>query len=378
MLIQCTKKLLDQLDIKPQSHIEAEPLFSWHAHLLTINRRKTVVLVNDQNRYAIVFHGLKAKDFKKLDEVLLQGIRETFLQEGMKEEIVEKFLLQSKEFTYTKTKDRTSVARMNKACENVQFFEELLDSDSIFNTRMSMRVSRDLVGDGKNKYICPNEEMYKDLELFAGEPIFRTKAVQLKVSLKLGKKRNVWRRIVVPVNITFDQLHEFLQTAFGWQDYHLHEFYVYEDAASVHERSINNFVYHEKGHKPIINLVCDEEAFAYPNDVEMKLETDIKLSEYIPAYKKLEYNYDFGDNWQHEIKVEKMIDDYDVNYPVCLEGEGSTPPEDVGGEHGYEEFLKILANPKHPDYKHMVEWGELQGYGDFDIGKVNHILKNRW
>lgn len=376
MLIQCTKKLLDQFDIKPESRVEEELLFSWHAHLLTINRRKTIVLVNDQNRYVIVLHGLKAKDFKRFDEVLLQGIRETFREEGMKDEVIEKYLLHSKKMICTKTKDRTSVARMNKSCDEVYFYEDLLNGDSIFNTSLSIRVSRILVGNGKNAYIRPHEEMYKALEEFAGEPIFRTKAVQLKVTMKL-EKHHVWRRIVVPVNRTFNKLHDILQAAFGWQDSHLHEFYIYDEATSGHELSINHSAYYGVGHKPIMNLVCDEEAFAYPNEIEMKLETDINLSDYIPAYKTLKYNYDFGDNWQHNIEVESMIDDYDVNYPVCLEGEGNTPPEDVGGTQGYEDYLEIIADPEHPDYKHMVEWGKMQRYEDFDIEKVNRILKNR-
>src|SRR5699024_8237482 len=77
MLIQCTKKLLDQLKIKPQAppEIEEEKLFSWHANLLTINRRKAVVLVNDSNRYVIVLYGLLARNFKKLDELIFEAIR---------------------------------------------------------------------------------------------------------------------------------------------------------------------------------------------------------------------------------------------------------------------------------------------------------------
>jgi hypothetical protein len=376
MFIQCTKKFLEQLDIKPESRVEEEPLFSWHAHLISVNRRKTVVLVNDKNRYAIVLYGLKSKDCKRFNEIVLQGIRETFEEEGIKEEVIEKFLLHSKEFTYSKAKDRTSVARMNKVCANVYFYEDLLDNNLIINTKISRRVSRCLVGNGKNDYIRPNEEMYKELEDFVGQHIFRMKAVQIKVVLKLGE-RQVWRRIVVPVTRTFPELHDILQSAFGWRNCHLHEFVIFENKPSGHDITINDSSDHEKEYNPIMNLVCDEEAFAYPKETEMKPETGIKLSEYIPTYKKLKYNYDFGDDWQHDIEVERIIDDYNANYPICLEGEGNTPPEDVGGSYGYEEFLAILADPKHLDYKHMVNWGNVQGYEEFDIVRVNRILKNR-
>ncbi len=371
MLIQCTKKLLNELGIKDETAAEDNPLFSWHAHLITLNRRKTVVLVNDLNRYVIVLYGLKAKNFDQFNEYILQGIRETLREEGVKEEIIERFLSDSGKISFVKTKNRVTVARMNKACDNVYFYQELLNENSIYNTELSKRVSRTLVGNGKNDYIRPCEEMYKDIENFAGEPIFSMKAAQLKVRLKLDK-HNVWRQIIVPLNWTFPKLHEILQTVFGWKDCHLHEFYIFDEVPSTGME-----LYHDDGLKPIMNLVCDEEAFAYPGKTEMKLEKDVKLSEFIPAYRRLRYTYDFGDNWEHDIEVEEVFDDYEVNHPICLAGEGNTPPEDVGGEYGFEEFLEILSNPKHPEHKHMTAWGEMKGYKDIDLEMVNRILKNK-
>ncbi|GCD13121.1 DUF6933 domain-containing protein [Clostridium tagluense] len=79
MLIQCTKKILKQLNIKSEAHPQEESLFSWHANLITVYRRKAIVLVNDKNRYVIVLRVLKDKDFKRLDEYIIKGIKETFV-----------------------------------------------------------------------------------------------------------------------------------------------------------------------------------------------------------------------------------------------------------------------------------------------------------
>ncbi len=373
MLIQCTKKLLDELKIKPGTPPEGEPLFSWHANLIKVERKKTVVIMNDKNRYVIVIHGLKAKDFKRLDEHILQAIRETFQQEGIKDEIIEKFINHSKEVTYAKTKNRSLVAKMNKACEDFHYYyEDFRENESIYKTVLSTQASRSFVSEGKDEHIKPNEEMYKDLEKFAGGPIFGSKAVELMVTLDL-EGYDIWRRIAVPVNMTFNKLHQVLQVVFGWQECHLHEFYIYGDETSGNGTFINDPAYDKKGYKPVINLVCDEEAFAYDNDVPMKLEKGIKLSEYIPA--RIKYTYDFGDNWQHYIEVEKVITDHAVNYPVCLEGEGNSPPEDVGGQHGYEEFLAIIADEKDPEHESVVDWGRMQGYEDFNIEMINKRLK---
>lgn len=372
MIIHCTKKLLGELKVEPESVAEENLLFSWHANIITINRRKTVVLMNDCNRYAVVLYGLKAKDFKRFTEIALQGIRATFKEEGIKDDVINQYFLQSERLTFTRTKDRTSVARMNKTCETAYFFDELLDTESLFQPVMGNQISRALVGDGKNGYILPNEKLYADLNMLVGQPIFESKAAILKVALQL-ENRQVWRRLVVPLHKTFNQLHRILQVAFEWQDYHLHDFTIYDLSNAAEDCADGR---RTKGvQKPIINLVCDQEAFSYPGEVAMKHEKGVKLSEYLPVYGQLVYLYDFGDGWHHDIEVESIIDDYDSNYPVCLEAEGNAPPEDVGGAPGYEEFLNVLANPSHPEYEHMVKWGQMQMYRDFDMKYINSRLK---
>ncbi|AEM78237.1 plasmid pRiA4b ORF-3 family protein [Thermoanaerobacter wiegelii] len=375
MLIQCTKKLLDVIERKPVSYEEENLLFCWHANLITLNRRKTIVLVNDKNRYVVVLYGLKAKDFKRLDEAILNAIRLTLLDECIDEEIVEEYVRQSGEILYGKTKNSSYVGKMNAACNVAYLYEDLLLDNTVYQTFVSKVASRYWVGKQEEGYISPSKEMFKDLEAFAGRPIFKCKAVELKVTLEM-ENHNIWRRLVVPINSTFTQLHMVLQAAFGWLDYHLHEFFIYGD--ELQDVSlINHSSYIKARYKPIVNLVSNEEAFDYPNDtgIEMRFEKGIKLSEYIPKYKRLLYVYDFGDNWKHYIEVEKVIDDYDKNYAICIDGEGNAPPEDVGGEFGYDKFLEIIPDKNNPEYEGTLVWGEYQGYKDFNISEVNKNIK---
>ncbi len=379
MLIQCTKKLLDELKIKPEStSIEEASLFSWHANFLTINRKKTVVLVNDSNRYVIVLYGLLAKDLRKLDELIIESIQVVFREERIAEEITQQFITHAPQITYTKTKDRTSVARMNKSIEPVYVFNDLLDQTTMIQTELSLRASRYLVGDGTGNYIDSNRELYKDLEAFSGKNTFQIQAVQLKVTLNLDHFK-VWRRIIVPTHLNFRQLHEILQRAFEWQDCHLHEFYVYDRQVETeisNKWGINHGAHHSEGKTPIINIVSHAESFDYgDDDIPMALDTKIKLSDYLPAYNTIRYNYDFGDDWRHNIEMESHIENYDKNYPTCLDGAGTTPPEDVGGETGYMNFLEIIADQSNPDREQMISWGQSQKYREFDIEQVNRFLK---
>nr|WP_255356280.1 plasmid pRiA4b ORF-3 family protein [Thermoanaerobacter sp. YS13] len=326
MLIQCTKKLLDVIERKPVSYEEENLLFSWHANLITLDRRKTVILVNDKNRYVVVLYGLKAKDFERFDEAILNAIRLTLLDECIDEDIVEEYVRQSGEILYGKTKNSSYVGKLNTACNIVPYYEELLLDNTIYQTFVSKIASRYLVRkQGGEGYISPSKEMLKDLEIFAKRPIFKCKAVELKVTLKM-ENHNIWRRLIVPLNTTFTQFHKVLQAAFGWLDYHLYEFFIYGD--EMQDISfINHPSYNKARYKPVVNLVGDEEAFDYPNDdgIEMRLEKGIKLSEYIPQCKRLLYVYDFGDNWRHYIEVERVIEDYDKNYAICVDGEGNAP-----------------------------------------------------
>jgi hypothetical protein len=375
MLIQCTRKLLDRLEIKPASQVDEDPLFSWHANLITIEHRRAVVLLNDKNFYTIVLYGLKAKDFERFDDIIPTAIYKTFQKENIRNDVIEQYLSHAGQIRYAKAKNRSILARLNNACSVVRHYADLLDGDSIPQPSASIKASRYIVGGKNGKYMYPNKEMYKDLENLCGKSIFDGMAVVIRVTLDL-ENRSVWRKLIVPLNTTFDALHEILQIAFGWKDYHLHEFFVYSDEKIQNDLYRYHSSYHKEEYIPIVKLVCDDDnEYGFEDIIPARVEKGVALSEYIPKYRKLRYIYDFGDYWDHYIDVEEVVDDYFFNYATCIEGEGNAPPEDVGSASGYEEFLEIIADEQHPEHERMVEWGRYQGYKDFDIEEVNSYLK---
>lgn len=153
---------------------------------------------------------------------------------------------------------------------------------------------------------------------------------QLKITL--GDIRPpVWRRVQVPSTITLGELHLVIQAAFGWWDYHLHEF------------EINGIRYGTD----------DGEGWGDPPKDEHRA----KLERLAPVGGKIGYVYDFGDNWKHTITVEKVLPaDPRATYPACVAGKRACPPEDCGGTWGYADFLEAIANPDHQEHKAMLEW----------------------
>ncbi len=95
---------------------------------------------------------------------------------------------------------------------------------------------------------------------------------------------------------------------------------------------------------------------------------------------RIRYTYDFGDDWEHEIVVEKvLVAEPGVRYPVCVAGKGACPPEDCGGVWGYERLREVLADPADEEHGEMLEWLGLQAVAEFDparfgVEEVNRVL----
>ena len=148
----------------------------------------------------------------------------------------------------------------------------------------------------------------------------------------------VWRRIVVPQQYSFWDLHVAIQDAMGWQDCHLHEFIVRDSAT---------------GRTVRIGIPDDDMADERPCLAGWRVPI-AKLLTY--GTDPVRYRYDFGDDWEHVVEFEELLPAGAGAYPRCAAGAGACPPEDVGGTRGYAEFLRVIRNPRHPEHKAMVEW----------------------
>jgi len=176
---------------------------------------------------------------------------------------------------------------------------------------------------------------------------------QFKIALK-GTKPQVWRRIQVPETYTFWDLHVAIQDVMGWEDCHLHEFEIVGSSTGV-KTSIG---------------IPDEE---FGLDREILPGWKQKIADWFSMENRLaDYRYDFGDNWEHKLRLEKILHrERNINYPICIKGERACPPEDCGGIWGYEDFLEIIKNPNHEEHEKMLEWigGEFDPE-HFDVKEV--------
>ena len=168
----------------------------------------------------------------------------------------------------------------------------------------------------------------------------------------------IWRRLLVPADTPLNIFHRVIQVAMGWSDYHAHQFL----AAGKRGRRI--YGVNGDGNEVRLGLGVLEESSYRLSDL-LQAERDQCL-----------YEYDFGDCWLHQLVLERIIDAPAPSEKLCcLEGQGACPPEDSGGVSEYEEWLKVLKEPEHPDHEDAVDWlGAGYDSSRFDCQKVNQLL----
>jgi hypothetical protein len=171
-----------------------------------------------------------------------------------------------------------------------------------------------------------------------------TLAYQLKITLRDVSSPSVWRRVLVRAGITLRDLHEVIQRAMGWENYHMHVF------------------------------STGSQEFGSP-DAELGYASDKKarLSEVLTVPgDRLRYSYDFGDGWEHDIVLEDIRPaEPTAAYPVCVAGKGACPPEDCGGAWGYANLKEVVAGPSNEEHQEMLDWLGLDTAAEFDSGKLS-------
>jgi hypothetical protein len=150
----------------------------------------------------------------------------------------------------------------------------------------------------------------------------------------------IWRRVEVPLTTTLKALHDVIQAAMPFDDYHLFEFRADGKRYAIPDPewdSLRDKTYSAKSTR--LGTLVDH------------------------GVTKLSYTYDFGDDWRHTVTIEAVADaDPAVDYPRYLDGAGRAPPEDVGGIPGFELFLDAIADPKHEQHRELKRWHD----GPFD------------
>ncbi|MDO9231413.1 MAG: plasmid pRiA4b ORF-3 family protein [bacterium] len=180
---------------------------------------------------------------------------------------------------------------------------------------------------------------------------------QFKIVLK-DSKPLIWRRIQVPENYSFWDLHVAIQDSMGWEDCHLHEF-----RTIISRGKLSNMQHIG---------IPDPDGFG-----EILPGWKEKIEAWFSKFEKMNYTYDFGDSWEHSVIFEKILPkEKNKKYPICIDGKMACPFEDSGAIWGYYEKLEILKDPKHPEYHDIAEWIGDEDYNPEEFNPSEVIFDN--
>ena len=177
----------------------------------------------------------------------------------------------------------------------------------------------------------------------------------------VGSEPPIWRMLQVPGDANLGWFHAVLQVAMGWTNSHLHQFLTrdarYSDPRCVEDTGFDDEPNRNEAEATLAQIAPDEGA-------------------------RFRYEYDFGDSWEHEITVARILppDASGTTAAICLDAARACPPEDCGGIWGYAELLNSLVNPKHPEHKSIKEWlGRPFDAEAFDVAGTNRWLRKlKW
>ncbi len=343
LVLRGTKKLRDRVKGQPATadDVSTTVLGDWFATALFW--KPQVALLVNQRTLLPVFMPLApaATLVARIPEAIATALR----NQGASEAFIAAELAAMGEVRIATTNDRSTLGVMNEFAFQGEWhaMEGLTDLEAL-----SYRLSSLILGPLHHRHGSPDRELAAmlrggtsnvvELRPRSAPPPVRHagnqgQVFQLKVTLAVIKPP-VWRRILVHASTPLDRLHEYIQAAFGWWNYHLYEFEI------------------------------DRVRYGIPDpdwDVgpPVKQARRVKLGNVADVGDSFTYSYDFGDGWEHKITVEKSM-------PVAADGRRACPPEDCGGPWGYEELLQIIADPSHPEHQERATWAGEWGGGKLD------------
>lgn len=365
--LRCTKKLLDRLKLpakkiksgtQTESDIPTEStakLGDWYATYLPVRPKHFILAISQRCRLAVL---LPAAPLQTLGMRFMEAVQQRLEALCIAPEIVEQELAAMGEPQFVPTGPDRCRVTMGTMTQFLQVMDYSLERQEAPD-EIALYLGHYLVGIiGQKDYFHPETAAREFLDPATVLEESRW-SLQLRVTI-IESDPPIWRRLLVPASLNLNQLHHLIQSAFGWQDCHLHEFVIGEGEAVVTYGTRYQFAL-EPGEGP------DRSGRA------------LRLYRAFPEVgSRLVYVYDMGDNWRHEVVLEERVES-GGGRPKCLSGDRRCPPEDCGGIWSYQEVLKALAGGSSSvSGSELAEWLEWAGPGfapaAFDLDATNKRL----
>ncbi len=340
LVIRCTAKLLKRTGVGRVEGASTTRLGDWFATIVNVGRERFVLFVSERSRLPII---VRARGVAQLGGLLIDALTPVLEGLGLSDEAIQRETGEMREWVFAPTNNRSVVGSLTDFSQALEWhISREHDADL---TDLAMRMSETPIT-ALNDFVDRMTIAAFGTEAETSSAPIRT--YRCKVTLD-DSRPAIWRRFDVPADISLADLHRVLLVVMGWTGTHLHMF--------------------EK----------DGTAYGTNNPafgMEFVSERHTRLDRVLNAPgSRLQYLSDFGDEWSHEIVLEAIVES-DSRVARVLEGERACPPDSIGGMPRYEWFLRLLADPTHPDRTEAMQWAGGHFNPDaYDLDFTNRMLQ---
>lgn len=349
--------------VKNTESTEIDSFFEWHANIFQIGQDECLILTHDDSGLTLILLNVYSEELLDFYDWFDEAIYDLLEKVGLSKQSIQRFLTHSNDegLTLSKATDMKKIGRNSSVINLVNQLDYYQEDEFIVQSYWQYQVSR--LNTSMKQGGRPFEVFIKKYEEHIGSVSYSVEMAELEIRLKMDMLPDVIRIVQMPVYLTFEDLHHVIQTVFMWQHMHLHQF-ILEDGARIigTEQKYNIDRFQVDG---------DEEAYAASH---LKL-VDVVTPEVNGV---ITYIYDFGDSWEHTIRVRKFYSEKKRSFPKLTLMSGDPVPENVGGPSGYKYFLDVINDPTHDEHSVIKEWSNeylsnLMIYND--VNHFNHDLK---
>ncbi len=356
MQLFCTRALLSAMELPVLPPAEQDPLCCWTADLITRDRKRLIVIVNQLTRYAVVLYGVGKEELRHLPSLFMDGLANQMLSDGFTQSSIEQFWASAPGVQLTECADGLMQARLHKACTRAVAFAHPPLPNAMVQPAWSRYVNgTQTVAPFEAAPVYPLRALTDALSARSGAPVRDLRGVVLSAHIET-EILSIERTLRIPAWYTFDRLHLALQEAFCWQEAGPYEFRLPKEGRSV--------IFQFDGWQE----TADEQAF---------FSELAQVGDCLPPDSEALYRYGYGEEgWDVRLQVLESCElPAEPLCAVCLSGSGEAPPEGVGGEGGYLEFLDALHTPDDPDSQAQREQAEEAGWRPFALEEVNERMR---
>ncbi len=357
MKLYCTDAMQKKLGerYKP-APAPTDPMDSWCAHYIALSSGYVLVTLTDI-RFNVLLWNIPKDQWVNLDQQIVQRIRETLASYQIPQEHIDRYIPADTVLERCGAASGTPASTMttlsNRVRKMIQQGEDPQKIQDHLNTGFLVRLS----GVAYDSSVLAIQKLLQEYEPPAPKPVQTgVPAMELEATLDLEIYK-VRRTLIVPADTNFRLLHCYLQEAFDWCFCHIHEFILPA----------------RRGRREMHLVAQVGDMLAMSDD---ELDRDYKLQDCLVEGDVFQYIYDYGDYWEHKIRVRRLIPDCTEDLPICTLSEGAPPPEDVGGVPGFLHFYQVMQNPKDPEYEEMKEWVGEDWPNLYDTETISVLMHN--